>query len=348
MQSDLKKKISDPEADGAAEVTAVVKDFYEKFSPEQEKSSVCALLKKTRQRQRKALEEVASTLRVSRNYLEAIEEGMTEKLPERVYTLGFLQAYSNFLGLDSEKILKDFKVEVLGDPLKEELAFFKPSFEPHAPRRSMFVLSFILVLGGFGVWYLLSAHHGHPIDATPEAVKALSNSDYVLEEEAKEENLTSVKEDSLSLVPVEESEPDGEGRAVAVLPRVETGSSVVQSLHFPVEASQPASSGQISGTTQEKKNPVPIQAPLYQKVELVCADSVWVEVKNEEGHVWARKIFKSGETYAIPDFKGAHLTIGNASAVHLVIDGRQGPALGQVGEVKKMHLTNENLVAYLK
>jgi cytoskeleton protein RodZ len=77
----------------------------ESFSPSSSGSSPYAApgaqLRQARENRGLSLDEVATKTRVQRRYLQALEDGTVDKLPEPVYARGFLKKYADFLGLDS-------------------------------------------------------------------------------------------------------------------------------------------------------------------------------------------------------------------------------------------------------
>jgi len=76
------------------------------------------LLKGERLKKEMSLEDVMKCLHIPREYLEAIENSVYDKLPEMAYTLGFIRAYSRLLDMDSETMIKGFQEEYA--PPKEE------------------------------------------------------------------------------------------------------------------------------------------------------------------------------------------------------------------------------------
>ena len=56
------------------------------------------------------LEKVASDLRIRATYLEAIEAGHFNELPGNAYVVGFLRVYSDYLGLDGQDVVHQFKM----------------------------------------------------------------------------------------------------------------------------------------------------------------------------------------------------------------------------------------------
>ena len=69
-----------------------------------------------------SLEEVSRGTRISRPYLEALEQDNFHFFSKREYILGFLKGYARHLGLDPEEVLKRFHIQF-------ELASRKESFQ---------------------------------------------------------------------------------------------------------------------------------------------------------------------------------------------------------------------------
>jgi len=67
--------------------------------------TVGAWLKEARERKGETLDDISKITRIGKNYLEAIEEGSTAKLPSQAYTRGFIRLYSAHLGLSAEEAL---------------------------------------------------------------------------------------------------------------------------------------------------------------------------------------------------------------------------------------------------
>lgn len=54
-----------------------------------------------------SLKEVESATSIRMVYLQAIEEGETDKLISPIYAQGFLRQYANFLGIDGDAIVRE-------------------------------------------------------------------------------------------------------------------------------------------------------------------------------------------------------------------------------------------------
>ena len=68
-------------------------------------------LKECRHQREMGLSEVARTIGVSTQYLQALENGNYNQLPGDIYAKNFLKVYAKFLGLEQSKILTIFQSE---------------------------------------------------------------------------------------------------------------------------------------------------------------------------------------------------------------------------------------------
>jgi cytoskeleton protein RodZ len=79
------------------------------------KKSAGQLLRKARLAKGYKVNQVVQKLNISEEYIKAIEQSDFKKLPiEHTYTLGFVRAYAQLIGLDSHEIVELFKVDFMG------------------------------------------------------------------------------------------------------------------------------------------------------------------------------------------------------------------------------------------
>lgn len=129
---------------------------------------VSELLKTTRERAGQDLKNVADVLRIRYVYLEAIEAGRFEDLPGKTYVVGFVRAYSDYLGLDSEEVVKRFKAEIEGLEGKAELVFPSPVTEQSVPGGAIILISLVLLAAAYGGWYFLSSQDRSVAELVPD------------------------------------------------------------------------------------------------------------------------------------------------------------------------------------
>lgn len=97
-----------------------------------------------------SLEELAEATRVRKSYLEAIEETRLEALPSRPFTIGYIRAYAEALGLDPEGAVDRFRAEepVLDEPLRAPVGV--P--DEKDPRIVAFVVGAVVIVAAIVLW----------------------------------------------------------------------------------------------------------------------------------------------------------------------------------------------------
>ena len=68
-------------------------------------------LRQSRLEQNKTLAEAEAVTGIQTKYLEILEEGNYQKLPGNIYAKAWLRLYANFLGLQANELLVDYKIE---------------------------------------------------------------------------------------------------------------------------------------------------------------------------------------------------------------------------------------------
>lgn len=62
------------------------------------------IIKTAREKTGLSVQEVSNKIKILSSYLEAIENNDFQSLPPRVYVVGFVRCYADFLNLDSQKL----------------------------------------------------------------------------------------------------------------------------------------------------------------------------------------------------------------------------------------------------
>ncbi|MBT3305400.1 MAG: DUF4115 domain-containing protein [Alphaproteobacteria bacterium] len=123
-------------------------------------TGVGAMLKASRLRLGDELRDVADILKIRYVYLEAIEAGKFEELPGDTYTLGFIRAYAEHLGLDSEEIIRRFKTQETAGGPRSHLAFPEPIPETSIPGGAIIFIGVVVAVLAYGAWYVNSTEDG--------------------------------------------------------------------------------------------------------------------------------------------------------------------------------------------
>ncbi len=114
------------------------------------------LLRECREHFGEELRAVAQTLKIRHAYLQAIEHGHFEALPGPTYAVGFVRAYSDYLGLDTKVVLRRFRTETSGISSRSELDFPVAPVEGKFPNAATMVASLALVVAAVVGWQYFS------------------------------------------------------------------------------------------------------------------------------------------------------------------------------------------------
>jgi cytoskeletal protein RodZ len=127
------------------------------------------LLQERREELGLELDEIGAMLRIKPAYLAALEQGRTHDLPGPTYAIGFVRAYAEFLGIESEPVLARFKAEAAGVTARPDLALPVPLGERSLPGGALVLVALIVALCGYGIWYYVSTEER----SRPERVAAV-------------------------------------------------------------------------------------------------------------------------------------------------------------------------------
>ncbi|MAZ76777.1 MAG: hypothetical protein CMH31_05690 [Micavibrio sp.] len=128
------------------------------------------ILRRTRVHYNLSVMEVEQALRIRSAQLQAIEEGHFSAMPGRVYAIGFVRAYSEYLGLDGDKMVSLFKAQYAAFRRRPSLNFPVTYSESKLP--SPYIILGSLVAGilfiAFWSMFMLPSHSREQIPEVPE------------------------------------------------------------------------------------------------------------------------------------------------------------------------------------
>jgi len=112
--------------------------------------AVGEILRRTRVHYGQTLPQIETILRIRASQLEALEKGDVSQLPGRVYAIGFVRSYSEYLGLDGDKMVHLFKEQSVGRQKKPDLSFPVPASESKVPNAMIIggsIFGFVVLIG---------------------------------------------------------------------------------------------------------------------------------------------------------------------------------------------------------
>ena len=142
--------------------------------PLEQHENVADILRRARKEHGQDLRTVAQVLRIRYVYLEAIEAGRFNRLPGTAYAVGFLRTYADYLGLDGDHIVEQFKLETRGADAKTELIFPEPVTEGRIPGGAIILISVLLMGVAYGGWFYLSNEGRSVADLIPPMPERLA------------------------------------------------------------------------------------------------------------------------------------------------------------------------------
>jgi len=104
-------------------------------------------LRRTRLHYGKTIPDIEKALRIRASQIDAIECGDIERLPGRVYAIGFVRSYAEYLGLDGGQVVQLFKAQYMDGPDKQSLSFPMSVAETKTPAIWLVVFCLLLASG---------------------------------------------------------------------------------------------------------------------------------------------------------------------------------------------------------
>jgi cytoskeleton protein RodZ len=279
-------------------------------------------LRLVRERAGWKLDEVAAALRIRLPYLEAIEQGDLKALPGPAYEVGFIRTYANALGLDGDEILRRFRAEGAGKATTPELRFLAPVPDRAVPTGAIVLLGVVILLVGYGLWFLHSEGQRRLAAAVPAVPAQLA---------------------PLAVPPVPPVvKPPAPPAAVqtaaqpppaAAVPPVATNATAPAGTAAPAQTATTTAAAPVPATpTTPAGTPAAPNTAVSGKVIQATGDS-WVEVKDASSNILFSRLMHAGDSWPVPDMPGLTMTAGNAGGTDIAENGTAGAPLGGAGTV---------------
>ena len=133
------------------------------------------ILRRTRLHYAQSLEDIERVLHIKASQIDAIERGHFDRLPGRVYVFGFVRSYSEYLGLDGEKMVALLKSQFTTQTPKPEIHFPVAASESRIPGFKLIVLSCALALAVIIGWWSMQNHDRSLVDNIPPVPQSLAD-----------------------------------------------------------------------------------------------------------------------------------------------------------------------------
>lgn len=258
--------------------------------------SVGEILRRTRMHYDQTLEDIERALHIRSMQLEAIETGNYSALPGKVYVIGFIRSYSEYLGLDGEKMVALYKKQsgIKTGPTKTVHSPVLAS-DTKLPQFWQVGVSIAAILVIMIVWWSLPGGDRSAVTEIPP-----------VQTQAQ-----------IPAMPPTVAEPPQD----SMPPQPATVENAADTNPAPVSetaATEPAA------TDESEKG-----------VILNIKENSWVEIRGQDGKSIVSRVLQAGDRYYVPDRPDLTISLGNSGGVELEVQGKKLKPLGAPGEVKR-------------
>ncbi len=280
-----------------------------------------AELKRTRESKGLRLEDISRRYRIRLSFLESIESGRFEDLPEPVYTKTFIKTYAELLGVDAAPIMARYAKHVEQTrPAPPPEA--QPAREPAAAEAGKALMDRIGGLGSKVGWAVVAlavvvvlgvyALQDKPVKPPPARI--------AIEEAKPPEKPAEVKPP--------EASPAQQPEAAPAQPQQQAAGP---------EPKKPEAPAPV-----EKKEPSPAAPPVAApaapgalSLTIEATEAAWVQVKADRTPA-VQKLMQAGEKLTTEAKDRITIDLGNAGGVQITFQGQSLGSPGKRGEV--LHL----------
>lgn len=283
-------------------------------------SGVGERLRKAREAQFKSREDIARELHVRTAYVHAIEAEDYDRLPEVIYTRGYIRNYARLVGLPADELLTQLdQIQATGSPqVRARTTSVEDFHKGDSWARWLAYLLLAVALGLGGVWvyeYFVTGESrtlGMGDAVTPGAEQSV-------EQASQPEPVT----------------PDTAGASAAGLSEAEARERLRQGLvERPTE--EPAVAGPmvvdaptaaVNGAALEDVSETAVATPSAElpeghvRLHAAFEERSWVEIYDAEGERLIYDNLSHGEDFQVAGMPPFRIVLGNPAGVRIEVDG---------------------------
>ncbi|MGV3581098.1 MAG: helix-turn-helix domain-containing protein [Methylophilus sp.] len=290
-------------------------------------------LKLAREKLNLSIQDISNQLRLSPKQVEAIETDEFEKLPEPTIVRGFIRNYAKLLKIDAQPILVAYS-ELAPNAEPPAFTVKSNSYAPvigeskisFSPVIFISLLLIFTIIGGLFYYYTQNAQVKIPKEITQLNAQADTNNsseskapvEFALPPAERQATASDTATESVmpalpndgTVTPIELPPTTATTNSEPVLPIEQT----VPSTTKPVDTPLPTASTPTSPTTEIKTG--------LAKLNITSAEESWINVIDASGKEVFSQILPAGSSQNIQAKQPLNITIGNASATTLTMNGK--------------------------
>lgn len=296
--------------------------------------SVGEILRRTRVHYGQSLQDIERALRIRACQLEALETGNVENLPGRVYAIGFVRSYAEYLGLDGGKMVHLFKTQAGTKAHDPSLDFPVAASESKIPPAWLAGVSVVLAVILIAGWVGAQNRDRTLVTEIPSVPASL-----------KVDDVASSDIDGEMFGPTLDAEITTAMEAAAQdVSGIETAAGTTAGVDTSAVETQSPQTQEVSTSATAPAAATP--APVQKGILLNIMENSWVEIKDGSGNALVSRVLRAGDQYYVPDRPDLNMSLGNAGGVQIKVDGQLLRFLGERGQVRRnISLDAKNLKA---
>jgi cytoskeleton protein RodZ len=279
-----------------------------KEAPGVSDESIGMELRAMRLQRGETIAQISQVLRIRKDLVEAIEHSRHDLLPGQAYAVGFVRSYADYLRLDTPDVIRRYKAEMAALEPEGHFAIMVPEEEQRFNFVSVGVILLCLLAAGVGAWYLATqagwiggSRPLTPVTAEPEGTSTTPPPESL-------DPGASTAPPAAAVAPPPVAAPVPPPVEVPPPPPPRPGGIVAPG---PGETAQPA-----TGTIMGKSNADARIVFIARRETLLTVEST--ELRNT---VYINRTLKPGDSYRVPNKGGLSLSIADAGAIDVIVDG---------------------------
>jgi cytoskeleton protein RodZ len=281
------------------------------------------ILRSAREHYGQSLVDIEKALRIRASQIHAIEKNNYEKLPGRVYVIGFVRSYAEYLGLNPDRMVNLYKSQMSGQSTKQH-HFPAAASESRIPDKYVLATCIVLIVGLVATWSIM---HQHSKTQDLKDIPVTQPVKIESKAEAKVENNFSIMQSS-QMGPHLPSSPHAipakvpESQVTSLAPQADITDASASSIAQIPE--QTPAEPQVASAQIAEEKPV---------ISLEIVQDSWVEIRDSSGQKLVSRILKKGEAYTLKDREDLYISIGNAAGVKIALSGQSLGVMGKEAQV---------------
>jgi len=305
-------------------------------------------LKSERLKQGLALREMSERVRVSVSMLEALEEGDYERIGTSLLIRGFVRAYCDSLGIDSQPLLEKYASEIHSlDQQDEGIKRFGGWSKAFRKKKRIGIFTLLL----FGIAVLGVVYGGalfwksREDSGTPQSLKTSGYPQQDLPSDLSDKGEQGIKSDSKGGVAVvtDKSARSSSAAGGHQAEKAQTGAAPkVQEGLPPKSPSVAVGSSEILPEATGKPSAVAQSAEKHQ-FSVEANQKTWVQVTMDDKNA-QNAMLEAGEKRRWEAEKTMKIVVGNAGGIRMTWDGRPVEIPAKAGSVLRFSLPDQRYV----